>query len=93
MYHLKKIFRLYFCQLVHSKDARKQRLLYVLNPSKVRSCEYLVKTHVDRGDKVASLYIIVLHYIFQPTDYIFIHYLLFIILHHHMNRSLYLATT
>lgn len=38
--------------LENQKDARTQRLLYVLNPAKVRACEYLVKLHVERGDKV-----------------------------------------
>mmetsp|Transcript_13047 Transcript_13047/g.21339 ORF Transcript_13047/g.21339 Transcript_13047/m.21339 type:complete len:555 (-) Transcript_13047:70-1734(-) len=37
-----------------NKTHRVQRLLYILNPTKIRVCEYLMKyhTHVDRGDKV-----------------------------------------
>jgi DNA excision repair protein ERCC-3 len=37
-----------------NKSHRVQRLLYILNPTKIRVCEYLMKyhTHVDRGDKV-----------------------------------------
>lgn len=31
---------------------RKQQLLYILNPTKFRMCEYLVKFHEDRGDKI-----------------------------------------
>ena len=36
------------------KSHRVQRLLYILNPVKIRVCEYLMKyhTHADRGDKV-----------------------------------------
>ena len=37
-----------------NKTHRVQRLLYILNPTKIRVCEYLMKyhTHADRGDKV-----------------------------------------
>ena len=31
---------------------RVQRLLYVMNPNKVRTCEYLVRYHTKRGDKI-----------------------------------------
>ena len=31
---------------------RRQELLYILNPRKFRACEYLVKYHEKRGDKV-----------------------------------------
>lgn len=34
----------------HSK--RRQELLYILNPRKFRACEYLVKYHEKRGDKI-----------------------------------------
>lgn len=42
-----------------NKSHRVQRLLYILNPTKIRVCEYLMKyhTHVDRGDKVALLFV------------------------------------
>lgn len=30
----------------------KQRLLYVMNPNKFRACEYLIRVHEQRGDKV-----------------------------------------
>lgn len=40
--------------LENARDARKQRLLYVLNPRKIRACEYLVKQHVDRCDSITS---------------------------------------
>ena len=33
-------------------SSRLQRLLYTLNPRKFRSCEYLVKKHRERGDKI-----------------------------------------
>jgi len=33
-------------------NSRLQRLLYNLNPTKFRSCEYLVKYHAARGDKI-----------------------------------------
>lgn len=33
-------------------NSRVQRLLYVMNPTKVRTCEYLVRYHVKRGDKI-----------------------------------------
>ena len=32
--------------------ARKQMLLYVMNPNKFRACQYLVKHHEARNDKV-----------------------------------------
>lgn len=35
-----------------SKSADKQRLLYVMNPNKFRTCEYLIRLHEARGDKV-----------------------------------------
>lgn len=33
-------------------NSRTQRLLYTLNPRKFRACEYLVKYHSKRGDKI-----------------------------------------
>lgn len=33
-------------------NSRVQRLLYTLNPRKFRACEYLVKYHAKRGDKI-----------------------------------------
>jgi superfamily II DNA or RNA helicase len=30
----------------------KQRLLYAMNPNKFRTCEYLIRLHEERGDKV-----------------------------------------
>jgi DNA excision repair protein ERCC-3 len=33
-------------------NSRTQRLLYILNPRKFRACEYLVKYHSKRGDKI-----------------------------------------
>lgn len=35
-----------------SSDARLRQLLYVMNPRKLRTVEYLVKFHEDRGDKI-----------------------------------------
>ena len=35
-----------------STNSRVQRLLYVMNPTKVRTCEFLVRYHVKRGDKI-----------------------------------------
>ena len=37
---------------LESKSANKQRLLYVMNPIKFRTCEYLIRLHEERGDKV-----------------------------------------
>ena len=34
------------------KDAMLQRLLYAMNPAKFRACEYLMRFHEARGDKV-----------------------------------------
>ena len=34
------------------KDAMVQRLLYAMNPAKFRACEYLMRFHEARGDKV-----------------------------------------
>lgn len=31
---------------------RQKQLLYILNPRKFRMCEYLVKFHEERGDKI-----------------------------------------
>lgn len=31
---------------------RKQQLLYILNPTKIRMCEYLTRYHERRGDKI-----------------------------------------
>jgi len=33
-------------------NSRVQRLLYTLNPTKFRACEYLVTHHIKRGDKI-----------------------------------------
>ena len=38
--------------IVVSGAGRTRRLLYVLNPTKFRACEYLVHFHEKRGDKV-----------------------------------------
>jgi len=35
-----------------SASARVQRLLYAMNPNKFRSCEFLMRSHEERGDKV-----------------------------------------
>ena len=35
-----------------SQHSRTQKLLYLLNPRKFRVCEYLVKYHIARGDKI-----------------------------------------
>jgi DNA excision repair protein ERCC-3 len=35
-----------------NQHSRTQKLLYLLNPRKFRVCEYLVKYHVKRGDKI-----------------------------------------
>eukprot|EP00903_Cladosiphon_okamuranus_P009613 g9151.t1 len=32
--------------------ARQKQLLYIMNPNKFRTCEYLVRTHMERNDKV-----------------------------------------
>ena len=40
--------------IVVSGAGRTRRLLYVLNPTKFRACEYLVHFHEKRGDKVLT---------------------------------------
>lgn len=35
-----------------SSSPRRRKLLYAMNPSKFRMCEYLVKFHEERGDKI-----------------------------------------
>ncbi|CAM9592786.1 unnamed protein product, partial [Laminaria digitata] len=32
--------------------SRQKQLLYIMNPNKFRTCEYLVRTHMERNDKV-----------------------------------------
>ena len=34
------------------ESANRQRLLYVMNPNKFRTCQYLIRQHERRGDKV-----------------------------------------
>jgi len=34
------------------KKNRKKRLLYVMNPTKFQFCQYLIKEHEKRGDKI-----------------------------------------
>lgn len=41
-----------FYQAYLDSDHNKQRLLYVMNPNKLRACEYLIKRHEKRGDKI-----------------------------------------
>ncbi|CAN0081955.1 unnamed protein product [Ascophyllum nodosum] len=33
-------------------DSRQKQLLYIMNPNKFRTCEYLVRTHMERNDKI-----------------------------------------
>ncbi|CAM9461574.1 unnamed protein product [Discosporangium mesarthrocarpum] len=33
-------------------NSRQRQLLYVMNPNKFRTCEYLVRTHMQRNDKI-----------------------------------------
>lgn len=37
---------------LNEKDIRKHLLLYCMNPNKFRACEYLIRLHEERGDKV-----------------------------------------
>eukprot|EP00816_Leptocylindrus_hargravesii_P004249 CAMPEP_0196809456 /NCGR_PEP_ID=MMETSP1362-20130617/9389_1 /TAXON_ID=163516 /ORGANISM="Leptocylindrus danicus, Strain CCMP1856" /LENGTH=791 /DNA_ID=CAMNT_0042184155 /DNA_START=74 /DNA_END=2449 /DNA_ORIENTATION=+ len=39
-------------EYLNAKEARLKQLLYVMNPSKIRVCEYLVNFHEARGDKI-----------------------------------------
>ena len=39
-------------ELLIGKEARLKQLLYVMNPTKIRTCEYLVNFHEARGDKI-----------------------------------------
>lgn len=43
----KEFYREYLCA-----SAKRQKLLYGMNPNKFRMCQYLVKFHEERGDKV-----------------------------------------
>ncbi|CAM9128903.1 unnamed protein product [Sphacelaria rigidula] len=35
-----------------SVTLRQKQLLYIMNPNKFRTCEYLMRTHVERNDKI-----------------------------------------
>ena len=39
-------------EYLSAKNARLKQLLYVMNPSKLRTVEYLVRFHEERGDKI-----------------------------------------
>lgn len=41
-----------WCRLLSLIVFSRQKLLYVMNPTKYRNCEYLIKLHEARGDKV-----------------------------------------
>ena len=51
-----------------SQHSRTQKLLYLLNPRKFRVCEYLVKYHIARGDKI-----IIFRYTYYVNCYYYIH--------------------
>jgi len=34
------------------EQSRKRMLLYCMNPKKFQSCQFLIKYHEDRGDKI-----------------------------------------
>ena len=34
------------------EQSRKRMLLYCMNPKKVQACQFLIKYHEDRGDKI-----------------------------------------
>lgn len=34
------------------QENRKRMLLYCMNPQKFQACQYLIKYHEDRGDKI-----------------------------------------
>jgi DNA excision repair protein ERCC-3 len=42
----------FYDQYLRNPQIRKQQLLYIMNPRKFRTCEYLVKYHEQRGDKI-----------------------------------------
>uniref|UniRef100_A0A7S2WBK4 DNA 3'-5' helicase n=2 Tax=Rhizochromulina marina TaxID=1034831 RepID=A0A7S2WBK4_9STRA len=44
--------REFFREYLRMSDARKKRLLYVMNPNKFRTCEQLKNHHESRGDKI-----------------------------------------
>ncbi len=46
-----RMFFFYECVMF----VRKQLLLYVMNPNKFRACEFLIRFHEARGDKVGVL--------------------------------------
>jgi DNA excision repair protein ERCC-3 len=41
---------MYVC--IYSFYHRKRALLYAMNPRKVQACQYLIKYHEERGDKI-----------------------------------------
>ena len=47
-----KEFYAEYIRLGMGSNSRIQRLLYTLNPRKFRACEFLVKYHANRGDKI-----------------------------------------
>ena len=34
------------------EQSRKRMLLYCMNPKKIQACQFLIKYHEDRGDKI-----------------------------------------
>ena len=42
----------FFAEYLQANNARLKQLLYVMNPSKLRAVEFLVRFHEERGDKI-----------------------------------------
>lgn len=42
----------FFREYLRAGDAQLKRLLYAMNPTKFRTCEFLVNKHEARGDKI-----------------------------------------
>ena len=39
-------------EYLKQKEERKKRMIYQMNPNKIRTCEWLVREHEKRGDKI-----------------------------------------
>ena len=42
----------FMTEYLSAPNARMKQLLYVMNPSKIRAVQFLVKFHEERGDKI-----------------------------------------
>ncbi|XP_071715451.1 general transcription and DNA repair factor IIH helicase/translocase subunit XPB1-like [Rutidosis leptorrhynchoides] len=42
----------FFTEYLKKENSKKKQTLYVMNPNKFRACEYLIRSHEERGDKI-----------------------------------------